>query len=107
MLSRSFSTLFSTAVRTRIQRSCFATATGGETAGAESTIRSILEKELTPTKLEVQDTSGGCGAMFNIVVESPIFKGKTLVAQHKFVTQILKKEIKEMHGLTLTTKVSS
>ena len=93
----------------KITRHCFATATGGEetTAGAESMIRSILEKELTPTKLEVQDTSGGCGAMFNIVVESPKFKGKTLVTQHKLVTQLLKTQIKEMHGLTLSTKVSS
>ena len=91
----------------RLQRSCFATATGGETPGAEAMIRSILEKELAPTKLQVQDTSGGCGAMFNILVESPKFKGKTLVNQHKLVTQILKAQIKEMHGLTLTTAVSN
>jgi stress-induced morphogen len=36
----------------------------------------------------------------------PVSKGKLLVAQHKMVTEALKAEIKEMHGLTITTKVS-
>lgn len=69
-------------------------------------IKSILEAQLSPTLLEVTDTSGGCGAMFNIVVESPQFAGKSLVASHKMVTQALKAEFKDMHGLTLTTKAS-
>jgi stress-induced morphogen len=32
------------------------------------------------------------------------FEGKTILQQHKLVQEILKKEIKEMHGLTLKTK---
>jgi len=52
----------------------------------------------------VQDVSGGCGAMFKIDVSSAVFKGKSLVEQHRTVNQLLSSEIKEMHGLTLTTK---
>lgn len=31
---------------------------------------------------------GGCGAMYNMEVESELFKGKTLVAQHRMVNQV-------------------
>lgn len=31
---------------------------------------------------------GGCGAMYNMEVESPLFKGKTLVAQHRMVNEV-------------------
>lgn len=31
-------------------------------------------KTLEPTKLEIIDKSGGCGAMFDIFVESSVFK---------------------------------
>jgi len=54
--------------------------------------------------IKVQDVSGGCGAMFDINVASASFKGKSLVDQHRTVNQLLASEIKEMHGLTLTTK---
>ena len=69
----------------------------------ESKINSILEAELKPSKLEVKDTSGGCGAMFDIKVSSAMFAGQSLVAQHKMVTNAIKAEIKEIHGLTLKT----
>jgi stress-induced morphogen len=69
----------------------------------ESKINSILEAELKPSKLEVKDTSGGCGAMFDIKVSSTKFAGQSLVAQHKMVTNAIKAEIKEIHGLTLKT----
>ena len=48
--------------------------------------------------------SKGCGAFYNILVESPDFVGKSLVAQHRLVKGALKKEIGEIHGLTLQTR---
>ena len=48
--------------------------------------------------------SEGCGAFYNILVESPDFVGKSLVAQHRLVKGALKKEIGEIHGLTLQTR---
>lgn len=32
--------------------------------------------------------AGGCGAMYNMEVESPLFKGKSLVAQHRMVNEV-------------------
>ena len=37
-------------------------------------IQSILEVAFSPTFVDVKDVSGGCGAMFNITVESEKFK---------------------------------
>ena len=81
-------------------------AVGATGESVEAKIKAILQEQFAPTLLDVTDTSGGCGAMFNIIVESPQFTGKSLVASHKMVTKALKAEIKEMHGLTLTTKAS-
>jgi stress-induced morphogen len=36
--------------------------------------QSILQLEFQPTFVDVKDVSGGCGAMFNITVESEKFK---------------------------------
>ena len=42
--------------------------------------------------------------MYKIEVESPLFRGVNLVKQHRMVTDTLKKEIGEMHGLTINTR---
>ena len=44
--------------------------------------------------------------MYKIEVESPLFRGVNLVKQHRMVTDTLKKEIGEMHGLTINTRRS-
>ncbi|KAK8731061.1 hypothetical protein OTU49_007780, partial [Cherax quadricarinatus] len=55
--------------------------------------------------VEVQDISGGCGSMYEVWVEAPNFKGLSRVKQHKLITEALKSEIKQMHGLRITTSV--
>ena len=57
------------------------------------------------TDIAVADVSGGCGAMFEVFVEAPDFKGMRVVKQHQMVNQALKSEIKEMHGLRISTAV--
>ena len=59
------------------------------------------------TDIAVVDVSGGCGAMFEVFVEAPEFKGLRMVKQHQLVTEALKSQIKEMHGLRISTAVSS
>ena len=49
---------------------------------------------------------GGCGSMYKVSVESPMFEGKSLVKQHRMVTEVLRSEISEMHAITIDTKVS-
>jgi len=45
--------------------------------------------------------------MFEVFIEAPDFKGMRVVKQHQLVNQALKSEIKEMHGLRISTAVSS
>ena len=51
----------------------------------------------------VEDASGGCGSFFNVKVVSPVFKGQSLVMQHRMINECLKEEIAELHGLTIKT----
>lgn len=53
----------------------------------------------------MSDVSGGCGAMYEIIVESSEFKGISRVKQHQMITDTLKEEIKDMHGLRIHTTV--
>lgn len=69
----------------------------------EQLIHSKLEKELNPESLDVADISGGCGSMFQIQVTSAEFEGLSTIQQHRLVNEILKDEVKQMHGLTLRT----
>ncbi|KAJ2410107.1 hypothetical protein GGI10_004583 [Coemansia sp. RSA 2530] len=63
--------------------------------------RHIFDKlrELTPTKLAVADSSGGCGSMYVVEIEAECFRGLTRVKQTKLVNALLKEELKEMHGM--------
>jgi stress-induced morphogen len=55
---------------------------------------------------QVQDISGGCGSMYALDIESPKFKGLTVIKQHKLVNQVLKEEIAQWHGVQLRTKAA-
>ncbi|CAG9862315.1 unnamed protein product [Phyllotreta striolata] len=56
--------------------------------------------------ISVEDTSGGCGAMFNVSVETPDFQGLSVMKQHKLVYETLKDEMTKIHGLHLQTRIS-
>lgn len=70
----------------------------------ERKIYTKLDKALEPSELDVADISGGCGSMFAINVTSDQFKGLTRIKQHKLVNGILAEDIKQWHGLQLSTK---
>ncbi|KAJ1360752.1 hypothetical protein KIN20_019802 [Parelaphostrongylus tenuis] len=73
---------------------------------AELRMTQLLKDKIAGvTDVEVNDVSSGCGSMYSVFVESTSFKGLSKVAQHKMITGILKDEIKDMHGLSITTKV--
>jgi len=55
------------------------------------------------TTIDVEDISSGCGSMFNVRVQSPLFAGLSRVQQHKTITETLKGEIKSMHGIIIET----
>ncbi|XP_044139062.1 bolA-like protein 3 [Bufo gargarizans] len=72
----------------------------------EDRIRQVLKTRFPlATNVKVVDISGGCGAMYEIHVESEEFKEKRTVQQHQMVNQALQEEIKSMHGLRIFTSV--
>lgn len=75
------------------------------TEGEKAIVEKLRSQFPGATSVEVSDISGGCGAMYQIAIEAEEFRGKKTVAQHRLVNQVLAEEIKEMHGLQLTTKV--
>ncbi|KAF9390324.1 hypothetical protein CPB97_009542 [Podila verticillata] len=72
----------------------------------EKHLYSKLFEKFQPSKLVVEDISGGCGSMYQVEVVSSSFKDLSMVKQHRMVNDALKEEIKGMHGIRLTTKAS-
>lgn len=66
----------------------------------------ILSKRFPKAvNIKVEDVSGGCGAMYEIYVETNEFKGLSVVKQHRSVYDALKDQIKHIHGLQVVTKI--
>lgn len=72
---------------------------------AESSIASILTAELEPTRVLVQDISGGCGSMYAIDVTAERFRGQTVLKQQRMVNAALGDVIKGWHGVQIRTRV--
>jgi stress-induced morphogen len=56
---------------------------------------------LSPTKVEVTDISGGCGASFAITVVSPKFANVRLLERHRMIHAVLGDEMTRIHALQL------
>ncbi|CAG9582899.1 unnamed protein product [Danaus chrysippus] len=70
----------------------------------EEKLTEALKKSLPGiTYISVEDISGGCGAMYEISVEAKEFVGLSTVKQHRLVTESLKSDIAEMHGIRIHT----
>lgn len=61
---------------------------------------------LKPTLLHVQDLSGGCGAMLQLTVQSPLFRGKRIIEQHRMVNEAIAAEVAGVHGITIKTSAT-
>lgn len=66
----------------------------------------LLKEKLQAERVEVRDVSGGCGDFYQVTVVSPLFKGLTIVKQHRAVNEVLEAHIGKMHGLTLKTSAA-
>ncbi|KIM77428.1 hypothetical protein PILCRDRAFT_825391 [Piloderma croceum F 1598] len=53
--------------------------------------------------LEVEDQSSGCGENYAIILVSEAFEGKNTLARHRFVNEVLKAEIAQMHAFSQKT----
>jgi len=87
-----------------IQR--FLSNTGVGLKVTERILRERLKKGFPKaSRIDIEDISGGCGAMFTVNIESSEFEGLSRVKQHQMVNGILAEEVKVMHGLRITTSV--
>jgi len=50
------------------------------------------------TSVRVQDTSGGCGTMYQIEVVASDFADKTKIKQHQLVAKLIAEDVKQWHG---------
>ncbi|XP_065202312.1 bolA-like protein 3 [Planococcus citri] len=96
---------FFSATRQTVRRSCSASNNEKrDYSEHEKKVFDILQNRFTSAKsIRVVDVSCGCGAMFDVTVVSPEFKGMAMVKQHQMVTEALKDEIKKMHGIRIST----
>ncbi|XP_017462567.1 PREDICTED: bolA-like protein 3 [Rhagoletis zephyria] len=73
--------------------------------GAQQRILQLLSGRFPEANVNVVDVSGGCGAMFEVFVEAKEFEGLSTLKQHKLITQTLKEQIKDMHGVRIHTSI--
>ncbi|KAI4345128.1 hypothetical protein L6164_012285 [Bauhinia variegata] len=69
-------------------------------------VESSLKAKLNPSHLEVIDTSGGCGASFEVQIVSEQFEGKRLLERHRMVNSALEEEMKQIHALSVKKAVT-
>jgi len=77
-----------------------------QSAAEEQMIKILADSFPGATDIAVVDVSGGCGSMYEVHVEAPDFKNMRIVKQHQLVTKALAKEIKDMHGIRISTSAS-
>ncbi|KAI8393741.1 bola protein [Radiomyces spectabilis] len=66
---------------------------------AESLKAAIVER-LEAEHVDIVDLSSGCGQMYEVVIVSPLFREKRLLARHKLVNDKLKEEISKVHAFS-------
>ncbi|TDH69675.1 hypothetical protein CCR75_008727 [Bremia lactucae] len=81
----------------------FTSKADGSGTKAEQIMHEALQRQLQAVHVKVTDVSGGCGSMYDVEVASPHFVGQSRVKQHRMINEVLKEEIKSMHGLTIRT----
>lgn len=70
----------------------------------QAAIESVLKRTFPKAEtIQVQDISGGCGAMFELQIISNEFHGLSKVKQHMMVNKALASEISNMHGIRIFT----
>ncbi|KAI0321891.1 bola-like protein [Amylostereum chailletii] len=68
-----------------------------------SDIERVLKSKLAVEHVEVLDESGGCGDKYAVLIVSEAFAGKSTLARHRMVNEILKDEIAQIHAFTQKT----
>ncbi|XP_052156909.1 protein BOLA2 [Oryza glaberrima] len=64
-------------------------------------VEAAITSSLSPSNLVVTDTSGGCGASYEIEVVSEKFEGKRLLERHRMVNTALAPHMAEIHAVSI------
>ncbi|KZT69439.1 bola-like protein [Daedalea quercina L-15889] len=70
-------------------------------------LESAIRSAIPIIHLDIIDQSNGCGENYAVFVVSPAFEGKNTLARHRFINEVLKDQIAQMHAFsqkTLTPK---
>ncbi|KAH9948518.1 bola protein [Amylocystis lapponica] len=70
-------------------------------------LESAIRAAIPISHLEIIDMSSGCGENYAVFVVSEAFEGRNTLARHRFINDLLKAQIAEMHAFsqkTLTPK---
>ncbi|KZV80901.1 bola-like protein [Exidia glandulosa HHB12029] len=70
---------------------------------SQTDLEIALKNVLNVSHLEITDTSSGCGENYSIVIVSASFEGKTTLARHRLVNELLKDQIAQMHAFSQKT----
>ncbi|CUS10610.1 unnamed protein product [Tuber aestivum] len=73
-------------------------ASNATTPITPATLTSSITTKLSASFVHLKDTSGGCGQMFEAIIVSPVFKGKTTLMRHRAANAALKEEIAAVHA---------
>jgi len=67
------------------------------------TLEGAIRNAIPVSHLEIIDVSSGCGENYAVIVVSEVFAGKTTLARHRFINEVLKDEIAQMHAFSQKT----
>ncbi|KAG8215250.1 hypothetical protein J3R82DRAFT_8803 [Butyriboletus roseoflavus] len=65
-------------------------------AALEQAIRDVFPV----SHLQVEDQSDGCGESYSVLLVSEAFEGKTTLARHRLINEVLKVQIAQMHAFS-------
>jgi len=66
-------------------------------------LEAAIRNAVPVAHLEIEDQSSGCGENYAIILVSEAFEGKATLARHRFVNELLKAEISQMHAFSQKT----
>ncbi|KAM5538835.1 hypothetical protein V8D89_007557 [Ganoderma adspersum] len=66
-------------------------------------LETAIRRAMPVLHLEIEDTSNGCGENYEVFVVSSAFEGKNTLARHRFINEVLKDQIAQMHAFSQRT----
>ncbi|KIK56196.1 hypothetical protein GYMLUDRAFT_174664 [Collybiopsis luxurians FD-317 M1] len=66
-------------------------------------LEAAIRTAIPVSHLEIEDQSSGCGENYSIILVSEAFEGKNTLARHRFVNDLLKIQIAQMHAFSQKT----